>query len=118
VTLSGVNVGLVHGHQFRGGANAWKKMEDWWRGGDFGLQDVQKSQILVSGHFHFNTEVNVSANRSWFQAPTIDPGSKWYTDISGTSAIPGVLTFVASDESPLGYDFKRILHPRDTEQVA
>lgn len=118
VEISGINIGLVHGHQFKGGANAWKKMEDWWRGNDFGLQAVQKSQILLSGHFHFNVDVNLSANRSWFQAPTIDPGSKWYADISGNTSIPGVLTFVATPETPLGYDFKRMLHPRESEQVA
>lgn len=117
VTLSGVNIGLVHGHQFKGGANTWKKAEDWWRGNDFGLQAVEKSQILLSGHFHFNAEANVSGNRSWFQAPTIDPGSKWYTDISGNSSVPGVLTFVASSEYPLGYDYRRILHPHDLSQV-
>lgn len=117
VEASGVNIGLVHGHQFRGGANTWKKAEDWWRSNDFGLHAVQKSQILVSGHFHFNADANISGKRSWFQAPTIDPGSKWYTDISGVDAIPGQLTFVVSDEFPLGYDYRRILHPRDTEQV-
>lgn len=116
--IGGVNIGLVHGHQFKGGANAWKKAEDWWRGNDFGLEAVQKSQILLSGHFHHLVEVNLSSNRTWMQAPTIDPGSAWYTQMTGNTSVPGVLTFVASSEFPLGYDFRRVLHPSDLTQAS
>lgn len=113
IDLGGVNLGLVHGHQFKGGVNALKKAEDWWRANDFGLQPVREAQILLSGHFHHFIAVNVAHGRSWIQAPTIDPGSKWYTDTSGVTAIPGVLNFVVTPESPVGYDFLRVLHPAD-----
>lgn len=113
VDLGGVNLGLVHGHQFKGGVNALKKAEDWWRANDFGLQPVREAQILLSGHFHHFVAVNVAHHRSWIQAPTIDPGSKWYTDTSGVTAIPGVLNFVVTPESPVGYDHLRVLHPAD-----
>lgn len=118
VWLSGIPVGLVHGHQFRGGVNVLKKSETWWRDQDFGMEVVRDAQILVSGHFHFDVLVNVTHNRTWMQGPTIDPGSKWYTDASGNSAIPGVLTFVVTPESPVGYDYRRVLHPADTAQVS
>lgn len=114
VDLSGIKVGLVHGHQFRGGANALKKAEDWWRTNDFGLQAVREAQILLSGHFHHLCVTNVTHGRTWMQAPTIDPGSKWYTDTSGVTAIPGVLTFVTTKDSPYGYDHLRVLHPEDS----
>lgn len=114
VTVEDVPIGIVHGHQFRGGANALKKAEDWWRANDFGLQPVREAQILVSGHFHHLNITNVTHGRTWMQAPTIDPGSKWYTDTSGVTAIPGVLTFVATQDSPYGYDHLRVLHPADS----
>lgn len=114
VDVDGVKIGIVHGHQFRGGANALKKAEDWWRANDFGLQAVREAQILVSGHFHHLNITNVTHGRTWMQAPTIDPGSKWYTDTSGVTAIPGVLTFVATPDSPYGYDHLRVLHPADS----
>ena len=118
VDVDGVKIGIVHGHQFRGGANALKKAEDWWRTNDFGLQAVREAQILISGHFHHLCITNVTHGRTWMQAPTIDPGSKWYTDTSGVTAIPGVLNFVATKDSPYGYDHLRVLHPVDSGVTA
>jgi predicted phosphodiesterase len=109
--LGGVKIGLAHGHQFKGGVNAAKKAEDWWRAQDFGLQAVRDAQILLTGHFHHLALVNLADRRTWIQAPTIDPGSKWYTDVTGSSAIPGVLTMVLDAEHPLGYDHLRMLTP-------
>lgn len=115
VDLGGVKVGLVHGHQFKGGVNALKKAEEWWRASDFGLQAVREAQILLSGHFHHFCAVNIAHGRTWIQGPTIDPGSKWYTDTSGVTAIPGVLNMVVTLDSPVGYDHLRVLHPADDE---
>ncbi len=114
VDLDGVKVAIVHGHQFRGGANALKKAEDWWRSNDFGLQAVREAQILLSGHLHHYSNTNVTHGRSWIQAPTIDPGSQWFTGSSGVTAIPGVLNFVATKDHPLGYDYLRVLVPVDS----
>lgn len=112
--IGGVKIGLVHGHQFKGGTNALKKAEDWWRNNDFGLQAVREAQILLSGHLHHFSATNVTHGRTWMQAPTIDPGSKWYTDTSGVTAIPGVLNFVATPNHSLGYDYLRVLVPEDS----
>jgi predicted phosphodiesterase len=115
VDFDGVKVGLTHGHNFKGGVNALKKAEDWWRANVFGLEPVNDAQILLSGHFHHYCAVNVTAGRTWIQAPTIDPGSKWYTDTSGITATPGVLTFVLDPENPFGYDHLRVLIPNDRD---
>jgi predicted phosphodiesterase len=111
VEVGGVKIGLAHGHQFRGGANAQKKAEDWWRSQDFGLQAVREAQILLTGHFHHLCVVNIAGRRTWIQAPTIDPGSQWYTGTSGVTAIPGILTFVVDADNPVGYDHLRMLVP-------
>ena len=108
VDVNGVQVALAHGHQFRGGVNALKKAEEWWRGQDFGLRAARDAQILLSGHFHSYHNVNVTAGRSWIQAPTIDTGSMWYTGGSGITATRGVLSFVLDAEHPLGYDHLRV----------
>jgi predicted phosphodiesterase len=113
IDLGGVKVAIVHGHQFRGGVNALKKAEDWWRVNDFGLQPVREAQILFSGHLHHYSNTNVTHSRTWMQAPTIDPGSKWYTDTSGVTAIPGVLNLVLTEDHPLGYDHLRVISPRN-----
>lgn len=115
--LGGVNVALAHGHQFKGGVNAAKKAEDWWRGQDFGMQAVREAQILLTGHFHHLAVVNLADRRTWIQAPTIDPGSKWFTDVTGASATPGVLTMVLTMENPMGYDHLRVLTPTPPQEA-
>lgn len=109
IDLGGVKVGLVHGHQFKGGVNALKKAHDWWGSQVFGLEAVNDAQILLSGHFHSLHVVNVTAGRTWIQAPTIDPGSAWFTNTTGTSAIPAQMCFVATQDSPTGFDYLRTL---------
>lgn len=109
VDLNGVKVALAHGHQFRGGVNALKKADDWWRGQDFGHQLAREAQILLSGHFHSYHNVNLTAGRTWIQSPTIDTGSAWFTNGSGVTATRGVLSMVFDVEHPLGYDHLRVL---------
>lgn len=109
VDINGVNIGLAHGHAFRGGANALAKAETWWRGQDFGHRAARDAQILLSGHFHSYHNVNLTAGRTWIQAPTIDTGSMWFTGSSGITATRGVLSFVVDSEHPLGYDHMRML---------
>lgn len=109
VDVNGVQVALAHGHQFRGGVNALKKAEDWWRGQDFGMRSAREAQLLLSGHFHSFHNVNLTAGRSWIQAPTIDTGSMWFTGGSGITATRGVLSFVLDASHPLGYDHLRVL---------
>jgi predicted phosphodiesterase len=109
IDLNGVNVALAHGHQFRGGVNALKKAEEFWRGQDFGHRAARDAQILFSGHFHSYHNVNITAGRSWWQAPTIDTGSAWFTNGSGVTATRGVLSMVFDAEHPLGYDHLRML---------
>lgn len=109
--IGGVMIGVAHGHQFKGGVNAQKKAEDWWRAQDFGHKVTRAAQILVSGHLHHFAAANVAGGRTWLQAPTIDPGSRWFEDTSGNSSIPGQLTFVADADSAVGYDHLRVLVP-------
>ena len=95
--VGGTIIGITHGHMFSGGGpNAAAKAERWWKGQTFGLQPVKDASILVSGHFHhFMVQEFADAGRTWFQAPAMDNGSQWYTELSGLSSAPGMLVFRA-----------------------
>jgi hypothetical protein len=108
LNLGGVDVGIVHGHQFRADATAQQKAENWFKNQIYGMQAVQFCKILATAHFHHFSAVNTGA-RSLIQTPAADPGSKWYTDSSGMDSAAGVLTMRFDRNHPLGYDDLRII---------
>jgi hypothetical protein len=90
--VAGTPVGVVHGHQFRSGPNATAKAEKWWKDHTFGLQPVADAVILVSGHFHHFAAMEFG-HRVWMQAPAMDGGSQWWTEMTGSNSPAGMLTF-------------------------
>ena len=94
--LSGVNLAITHGHLFNGGANAAAKAERWWKNQAFGQNsNLDSANILLSGHFHsFAAATFTEEGRVWLQCPAEDNGSQWFTDMSGLSSPPGMLSFV------------------------
>jgi hypothetical protein len=113
VELSGVPVGMTHGHLFqRGpGGTAQRKAFEWWKDQDFGLQELRGTQVLLSAHFHHFSNV-VYGTRSAIQMPPMDPGSKWFADIKGQNSPAGAVTMRFTADHKLGYDHLRILDPR------
>lgn len=99
IDVAGTPVGIVHGHQFGGGANAQKKALEWWKGQAFGLRDgLSEARILVSAHFHHLTVTEHvaeedGAGRWHFQTPAMDGGSRWFADLTGSTSKAGTLTF-------------------------
>lgn len=108
MTLGGVNVGITHGHLLGGGTNAPARAEKWFAQQVFGMQAVQHSQILLTGHYHHFYAYS-PGRRTMLQAPAADPGSAWYTNLKGADTPPGVLTLRFDSEHPLGYDDIRII---------
>ncbi len=94
--LSGVNLAITHGHLFNGGANAAAKAERWWKNQAFGQNsNLDSANILLSGHYHsFAAATFTEEGRVWLQCPAEDNGSQWFTDMSGLSSPPGMLSFV------------------------
>jgi predicted phosphodiesterase len=91
--VAGINLGITHGHQMRaGGKLAQAKALEYWKTQTFGLQPIADSRILVSGHFHHFSVVEWG-HRTHFQAPAMDGGSRWFTEISGQESPAGMLTF-------------------------
>lgn len=95
--VAGVPVGVVHGHQFRGGGKLSQgKAIEWWKGQSLGLQPVAHAMILVSAHFHHYSCIE-HGPRTHFQTPAMDPGSRWVNEGMGTESPSGTLTFVVAD---------------------
>lgn len=92
VEEAGVRIGLVHGHQTKPG-----RFAEWWRGQALGSMPLADCHYAVSGHYHtFLLECAGSldgAERVHIQAPPMDNGSNWYTQIKGDDSRPGVVTF-------------------------
>lgn len=113
LTLGGVDVGVTHGHLFKGSLadlSAQKGAVEWWRGQDFGFQEVRGTKVLVSAHFH-HFSCNTFGERTAFQTPAMDPGSAWVTSRNGERAPAGVLTMRLDGTEPLGFADVQLLSP-------
>jgi hypothetical protein len=96
IDLHGVIVGIAHGHQFAGGANAVVSAEKWWKGQMAGKFPIGHADLLVSGHRHHLIVSEAMGARTFMQSPALDGGSEWFTNLTGASSRDGVLSFVVS----------------------
>lgn len=92
-THDGTHIGFTHGHL----AGAQAKVPGWFRDLAFGHRSgLDKARILVHGHWH-NFAVQQAGDARWvISCPSADRGSDWWTNISGDSTKPAILTFLAS----------------------
>ena len=97
--IDGTIVGLSHGHL--GGrsrpANIGKRQLDFWANQKLDDRPLASADIFVTGHYHhfLNAE---HGSKYWYQCPTMDGGSKYFTENSGQMSVPGVLTLVTHPE--------------------
>jgi hypothetical protein len=98
--ISGVPCTFVHGHQFGAGGqgNKVNVIEKWFTNQVMGRRPVSDAEILFSGHFH-HFIASEASGRQVFQAPASDTGSAWFTNSTGKSSHPGVLTLVIGDDA-------------------
>lgn len=89
--IAGVPVAFAHGHKAGQSGHPAAKLERWWAGQVMGNQPVADAAILFTGHFH-HLIVSETTGRTFMQAPAMDGGSEWWTDISGQSSPAGLLT--------------------------
>lgn len=90
----GTRIGFTHGHL----AGTQAKVPGWFRDLAFGRRSgLYDARILVHGHWH-NFAVNQVGDARWIiSCPSADRGSDWWTNISGDSSRPAILTFEAQD---------------------
>lgn len=88
----GTHVGFTHGHL----AGSQTKVPGWFRDLAFGHRSgLHDARILVHGHWH-NFAVHQVGDARWVvSCPSADRGSDWWTNVSGDSTKPAILTFEA-----------------------
>ena len=88
----GTRIGFTHGHL----AGSQSKVPGWFRDLAFGRRSgLYDARILVHGHWH-NFAVSQAGDACWIiSCPSADRGSDWWTNVSGDSTKPAILTFEA-----------------------
>lgn len=97
IDVSGVLVGLAHGHQSRDASK-------WWQGQAIGQTPIGNADILLTGHYHHFHAQQVGP-RLWIQCPTMDGGSAWFRDRKGLESPTGIVALVVGKD----YDPRRDL---------
>lgn len=90
----GTRIGFTHGHL----AGTQAKVPNWFRDLAFGRRSgLYDARILVHGHWHNFGVRQVGDSRWIISCPSADRGSDWWTNVSGDSTKPAILTFEARD---------------------
>jgi predicted phosphodiesterase len=90
-------IGFTHGHITSGGSDPQKKIKEWWKSQTFNGSPIGHANILVTGHYHHFSVIEHDDSKIHMQCPTMDGGSEWFEDLTGTSSRTGTLTFVVDD---------------------
>jgi hypothetical protein len=104
VELSGVPVAFTHGHKISG------KEIEWLRGQSQKLQYErgEMPRLWITAHRH-HLSVEDYGPFFRFQCPSLDGGSKWFTDASGKWSTPGTLTLLVGNHDPKGWSDLAVL---------
>lgn len=104
VTLSGVDVALTHGHKITG------KEFEWLRGQSQRLQyetGTMPNLWITAHRHHFAAD---DFGPFWrFQCPSMDGGSKWFSDMTGKWSTAGTLTMLVGKHDKRGWSDLAIL---------
>ena len=104
INLSGVEMGIAHGHKITG------KEFEWLRGQAQRMQfDTGKMpRLWITAHVHHAAVEDFGP--FWrIQCPSNDGGSKWFTDMTGKWSTPGTMTFLVGEHDVRGWSDMEIL---------
>ena len=101
--------GYTHGHLSSGSGTPAKKIENWWKGQMFGLDENGNNfmglvKLLLHGHYHHFTAVQQSG-RTIMGVPAMSPSTDFQTR-TGYSTSTGVVTMTVTKD---GWDNLKIL---------
>jgi len=107
--VKGYAMGFTHGHLTAGGGTPAKKIENWWKGQMFGLNEagdnpVGVARMIVHGHYHHFTAVQ-QGGRTIMGVPAMSPSDDFQTR-TGYSTSMGVVTMTVTKD---GWDNLKIL---------
>lgn len=99
--LSGVNIGLTHGHKVKAAAQIGRWVKDQ-RAYLLDRYDF-KMQIAFTGHLH-HTHIEDLGGVTLIQSPALDGGSPYFEASSGTFSHHGALSLLVSDIFRTGWN--------------
>lgn len=84
----------IHGHQARrGGGMAVNKTWQWWSDQSQNNRPAGEACILTVGHYHHHYKLQQSG-KTLLGCPSLDGGSKYFTDSRGVWSDPGTLVYL------------------------
>jgi len=99
-TVAGVPMAFNHGHKIPGSDAAG--FEKWLNGQVRGDHNAHAARIWQTAHRHHFAAWDMGSC-SVFQAPSLDGGSKWLTDLTGRYSRSGILAYLVGEHAPLGW---------------
>lgn len=93
IDVAGTRIAFNHGHTSGGSL----KHGDWWRKQDHGRRPGWDADILVMGHYHNHACYQSGDGRWVVSCASSDPGSDWFANKSGETALRGVTSFDVKD---------------------
>jgi len=103
IDVHGTILGLVHGHQAKGGGKPHDKMMRWWDGQARGRLPIGDADVLLVGHHH-HLMVREYGPRTIIQCPAMDGGSEWFADMTGEDSPPAAVTFTVGADGWSNFD--------------
>jgi hypothetical protein len=98
--VAGVPMAFNHGHKIPG--NDASGFEKWLNGQVRGDTNAHRARIWQTAHRHHFAAWDMGSC-SVFQAPSLDGGSKWLTDMTGRYSRSGILAYLVGEHAPLGW---------------
>jgi hypothetical protein len=98
--VAGVPMAFNHGHKIPG--NDASGFEKWLNGQVRGDHNAHRARIWQTAHRHHFAAWDMGSC-SVFQAPSLDGGSKWLTDMTGRYSRSGILAYLVGEHAPLGW---------------
>jgi hypothetical protein len=97
--VAGVPMGFNHGHKIPGSDAAG--FEKWLNGQVRGDNQAHRVKVWQTAHRH-NYQTFDLGSCFVHQAPSLDGGSKWLTDITGRYSRSGILAYIVGEHDRLG----------------
>lgn len=105
IDVQGLGIGLVHGED-----SSLAQMENWWAKQVHGNSPIAESDILITAHYHTlglkpsGRSRKTGKQKYWIATPTLDNGSDWWANKTGSDSDPGLMAFVIDSE--IGFDLQ------------
>lgn len=105
IPVQGLDIGLVHGED-----SSLAQMENWWAKQVHGNSPIADADILITAHYHTlglkpsGRSRKNGKQKYWIATPTLDNGSDWWANKTGSDSDPGLMAFVIDRE--IGFDLQ------------